>query len=136
MRRCVIKKAFVAASLGLAMFVTSPAYAGTDEIVITCQAGSADELVIEGIYTTLPLVERPPELKINEDCIVAWRVIKAAGFIIAAETWTLNSQGYLKDPDTGARIEDPIKAASRLAKMSVIVVIRFECQDIGTCLFE
>ena len=140
MSRCVIKKAFIAASLGLAMFVTSPAYAqliGTDEIVMTCQSSLADELFIESIYTTLPLVERPPELKINEDCMVAWRVIKAAGFVVASETTEMNL-GQATAPEAGPVTGNaPAKGPDPKTVIKVLVVMtRFECQELGTCLFE
>ena len=137
MSRCVIKKTFVAASLGLALCVTSPALAleGTDEIVVTCQASSPDELLIESIYTTLPLVERPPELKINEDCMVAWRVIKEAGFVVASETTEMGlAQGT--SPEAGPLTGNAPNSDPKTVIKVIVIMTRFECQDLGTCLFK
>ena len=80
MRKEVIKSAFMAASLGLALFVSSPAFAETDELLGVCVVDRDGDLRLIQLHTSSEAVV-PPEITIGlTSCLDAIKAVKAAGW--------------------------------------------------------
>ena len=122
MSRCDIKKAVVAASLGLAMGVTSPAFAGPDELVLVCES-TVEEHVIKDIYGSGPLTELPPEVKVDGNCLLAWQQLKSVGYFTAGPQ-ARDAPSLPKD-DRGFKDFIPL-----------VTMTQFTCTDTGTCLVK
>ena len=140
MSRCVIKKAVVAASLGLAMFVTNSAYAqliGTDELVLTCAAVSDVAIEVKGDYSTLPSteVELHPQLKSGFDCMKTLKFLKEQGFVKSSEAYFAGFTAVSTEFPMEATMTGRVTATqTNRPSVPLVIVIRFECADIGSCL--
>ena len=139
MSRCVIKKAVVAASLGLAMFVTFPANAGPDEVLLGCVSVSAGEHVIKNlVFSEPPLVKLPPDVELGGACLAASQQLLEAGYNRAASGLTTLGSDEAETVDLDEDSE-PGEGAAPFdfptdGSLPLITITWFTCKDFGSCL--
>lgn len=115
MGRCVIKTAFMAASLGLAWFVSSPALATTDDVLLVCKSNSSGEkMLIDRLYSSVSF-EGFPQLKVGEECMPALGFFTDNGFIVLKEEFEgISSSSFQLAPS-----QPTIFASEEEAKKSI-----------------
>ena len=129
MRKEVIKSAFMAASLGLALFVSSPAFAETDELLGVCVVDRDGDLRLIQLHTSSGAAV-PPEITIGLTlCMDAIKAVKAAGWEPSNEgsfdTELVALTGSISNP-----IDLPMKGILGLigGRVAVISIFALTCR--------
>ncbi len=128
MTRSVIKTTFMAAVLGCVMLVTSPAYAGTKQVIMVCEEDSSgDKLLITKIFADLPPEDLPSDLSVGQDALQALVILENGGAEIFEETLSQESA-----PEAGGRTGD----APGAGQGSNYAIFHLRCQKLQGDCFE
>lgn len=123
MRWGVIKTAFLAASLGWALFVSGPALAETDELLGECE-DDADTGVLRLTMLSASIgVDLPTEVVTGAFCVEAIEGIKGVGFVPVRVFVGLDSstEGILLDePELEVLLRGPLGFLVRFVGFSYI----------------
>ena len=76
----VVKRAVLAASLGLALFLSGPAHAGIDEVFFMCvEDVETGELRVEKLFGPSEALA-PPEFTLGAQCLDLFKALKEDGW--------------------------------------------------------
>lgn len=133
MTRSVIKTAFMAAVLGCVMLVTSPAYAGTKQVIMVCEEDSSgDKLLITKIFADSPLGAFPAEVSVGSSCVGALVFFNDGGFVILDEAFEGLTSTSFDLPPSQPTIFGSAKAALESLGLGqrLVMIVHLRCRGL------